>query len=167
MIDHERRLIFVHIPKCAGISIEEAMGGLPPEQRHLQHWSAGLYARYYPDCWRRYTRFAVVREPVARALSFVRFLRRYDAIQRRHLAAVDELALLRDTLMSANLLTTAPQAKMIRGDVELLRFERLAEDWPAFAARVGLPSALPRRNRAPQSTRADDVPPPIRAMVAA
>ncbi len=167
MIDDQRRLVFVHVPKCAGIAVEAALGGLPPGQRHLQHWAASMYVRYYPDVWRTYTRFTIVREPITRALSYVRFIRRFDPIQRRHLALLDESELIRATLMSQNLLTALPMARMIDDDVQILRFERLTDDWAAFAAQHDLPRELTPRNRAPLWTDAAELDPAIRAMIGA
>lgn len=171
MIDHGHRLVFVHVPKCAGMAVEAAMGGLPPEQRPLQHWSAALHARYEPEAWARYARFAIVRDPIARALSFVRFLRRFDPIWRGHLGEVGDEVLLRDLVMSSNLLTRASLTAMLAVDgaidVEILRFEELAATWPVFAARHDLPEALPRINEAPQATAAGDLSPAMTAMVAA
>lgn len=156
MIDHARGLVFVHIPKCGGLSVERALGGLPPDQHAMQHWGAELLARHCPQAWRDYRRFAIVRHPVARAWSFVRFLRRHDPVWRHRLR--DEVAdaeLLGDLLQGHNLLTRATPHRMLPASgpaagwpVEIVPLETLDRWWPGFARDHELP-ALPRINAAP------------------
>lgn len=149
MLSHLHRLVFVHVPKCAGISIETALGGLPARQITEQHWSSREIKRHYPDEWESYHRFAVVRHPLARARSYIRFMRRFDPVWRAHLRDVPDESLLRALLFSSNLLTNRSCDFMITDDVEVLRFEQLASDWAAFAERNRLPPTLPQRNSAP------------------
>lgn len=153
MISRLHGLVFVHVPKCAGMSVETALGGLPRNQRTEQHFRAEDYARYYPTEWSTFGRFAVVRHPVQRAASFVRFLRRYDPVWRRHTTGVDDETLLRDLLLSGNLLTQRSCDRMLSGDEEILRFEHLEADWSRFASLHGLPTTLPRVNSAPEAPR--------------
>jgi chondroitin 4-sulfotransferase 11 len=67
MIDHERQLIFMHLPKCGGTSIECALSGSgwhDPARRAEQHLTAGeTRARYGAGVFDRYFKFAVVRNP--------------------------------------------------------------------------------------------------------
>lgn len=157
MIAHPQRLIFVHIPKCAGMSVEAALGGLPHRQIPEQHLSGALIRRYYPEEWEAYHKFAVVRHPVARCWSYTRFYRRYDPVWRRHLGAVDDGTLLRDLMFGRTNLGRYAAHPMLTGEEEVLRFEDLRSEWPAFARRNGLPVELPHRNRSPD--RAPDPPP--------
>lgn len=158
MLSRLHGLVFVHVPKCAGMSVEAALGGLPRSQRTEQHFRAEDYARYYPDEWATFHKFAVVRHPVQRARSFVRFFRRYDPVWRRHTVGVDDEALLRDLLLSGNLLTQRTCDRMLSGDEEILRFEQLEADWARFAAERGVPTTLPRVNSAPEAPRAPLTP---------
>lgn len=168
MRDPQRNLIFVHVPKCAGMAVEAAMGGLPLDQRAEQHWTSRQLRHVYADEWQRAQRFALVRHPVARCLSYVRFMRRYDPVWRHHLSPdADDATLLRTLLMSPNLLTRLSAYEMIDDDVEVMRVEELDRVWPVFAARHGLPTHLHGRNEAPTATRTDDVPPDVVAMIAA
>ena len=167
MISHHHGLIFVHVPKCAGMTIELALGGLPVPQRPEQHFTGHQYARYYPELWHSMHRFTVVRHPVARCLSFVRFYRRWDAVWRKHLSDVDDDTLLRDLLMSPNLLTTHAPSRMLTGEEEVLKLEELETQWPDFAERFHLPSELPRRNAAPSATQREGMSPATQLMVAA
>lgn len=166
MIARLQRLIFVHVPKCAGMAVEAALGGLPARQNPEQHWTGKQLSRAYPDEWASFHRFAVVRHPLARALSYVRFIRRFDPIWRRHLDHVPEDVLLRDTLFSHNTLTTLSAHAMLTGEEEVLHLEDLDATWPAFAERHGLPRALPRKNHAPEAPHAP-LPPVCAHLVAA
>lgn len=88
MIDHARKLIFIHIPKCAGSSIETYFGARPFDWKvadydkltgwcprtgiHLQHATARQlldFGLVDPGTWDEYFKLAVVRNPWDRALS--------------------------------------------------------------------------------------------------
>jgi len=72
MIDHHRKLLFVHIARTGGTSIETALLGedwwkIEPDTKHL---SARQARRHYgEEIWRSYTTFAVVRNPWDRFVS--------------------------------------------------------------------------------------------------
>lgn len=70
------RVIFIHIPKNAGTSITqwlEEQNGQPPLQEGHYPWLH--YALRYPDRWKAYTKVAVVRHPIDRALSCYNYAR--------------------------------------------------------------------------------------------
>ncbi len=72
MIDHNRKLIFIHIPRTAGTSIEAALVGndwwlIDPQSKHISASQArDLYGE---DIWESYTKFTVVRNPWDRVVS--------------------------------------------------------------------------------------------------
>lgn len=72
MIDHQRQLLFVHIARTGGTSIEAALIGrdwweVDPPSKHL---SASQTRRLYGDeLWNRYFKFSVVRNPWDRLVS--------------------------------------------------------------------------------------------------
>lgn len=69
MIDHERKLIFVHIQKTGGNSVCAAFGqssDLP--EKHFPAWE--LRKLYGDDVWSRYFKFAFVRNPWERLVSW-------------------------------------------------------------------------------------------------
>ena len=167
MISHHHQLIFVHIPKCAGMAVELALGGLPVPQRSEQHFTGHQYRRYHPELWGRFARFALVRDPIRRCLSYTRFFRRWDATWRRRLRHVPDEVLLRDQLMSVNMLTTHSAHRMLTGEETVLKLEEIRTAWPAFARPRGLPDALPRHNASPQPTRREHVSPATQLMIAA
>jgi len=76
-------ILFVHIPKTAGISIRKALSdaGVPEHPlgessaRFTTHISAEAYRRYYGDNYRKLRTFAVVRNPFDWLRSFYRFIK--------------------------------------------------------------------------------------------
>ena len=72
MIDHQRKLLFVHIARTGGTSIEAALVGcdwweIDPDTKHL---SASQMRRHYGDeFWDVYTKFTVIRNPWDRLVS--------------------------------------------------------------------------------------------------
>jgi hypothetical protein len=84
MISHKHKLIFIHIPKCAGTSIERCLfNNHQPAQTNyknchgwdeknkiwMQHATAEQIKELYVDDFYSFTRFAVVRNPWDRAVS--------------------------------------------------------------------------------------------------
>lgn len=61
-------VIFIHIPKNAGVSINLALYG-----RFMGHYTAREVARYCPGTWRALPSFALTRNPWERCLSAYRF----------------------------------------------------------------------------------------------
>ena len=68
-INHEKKLIFIHIPKNAGTSIIKAMG---VENLYMDK-SIKEYKKHYGDYWNEYKKFTVVREPIDRFISAYKF----------------------------------------------------------------------------------------------
>lgn len=70
-INHEKKLIFIHIPKNAGTSIIKAMG---VENLYMDK-TIEQYKEHYGDYWNEYKKFTVVREPIDRFISAYKFAR--------------------------------------------------------------------------------------------
>tara|TARA_Y100000004_G_C8946508_1_gene426496 strand:+ start:597 stop:1205 length:609 start_codon:yes stop_codon:yes gene_type:complete len=70
-ICHERKLIFIHIPKNAGTSIIKAMG----VENMLMDKTVKEYKEHYDEYWDRYKKFTVVRDPIDRFISAYKFAR--------------------------------------------------------------------------------------------
>jgi hypothetical protein len=72
MIDHLRKLLFIHISRTGGTSVETALVGsdwwhIDPESKHL---SASQTRTFYGDaCWAKYRKFSIVRNPWDRITS--------------------------------------------------------------------------------------------------
>ncbi|MDH3378911.1 MAG: sulfotransferase family protein, partial [Gammaproteobacteria bacterium] len=65
MISHKLKIIFIHVPRTAGTSIEMALIGkdwwdVDPDTKHIDWVKAKeVYAEY----WDKYLKFSVVRNP--------------------------------------------------------------------------------------------------------
>ena len=69
-IDDKRRLLFVHVPKNAGTSIEKHC-----KMRGTGHNSWKIYKEKFPVEWNNYLSFAVIRDPIDRFISCYRYAR--------------------------------------------------------------------------------------------
>lgn len=67
---HEKKVIFVHVPKVAGTSLGEAMFGTG----RTGHFEWNLYRAESPEAFDSYFKFGFVREPVSRFLSAYNYL---------------------------------------------------------------------------------------------
>jgi len=70
-ICHERKLIFIHIPKNAGTSIMKAMG----IENIFMDKTIEEYREHYDEYWDKYKKFTVVRDPIDRFVSAYKFAR--------------------------------------------------------------------------------------------
>jgi hypothetical protein len=70
-INHEKKLIFIHIPKNAGTSIIKAMG---VENLYIDK-TIEEYKENYKDYWKKYQKFTVIRDPIDRFTSAYKFAR--------------------------------------------------------------------------------------------
>ena len=176
MLSHQHKTIFVHIPKCAGQSVESAFltdVGLTWETRaplllranddprlgppRLAHLLAADYVRcghVDAQVFERYFKFAIVRDPWSRAVSLYRHLQLNMPfagfvshwLPRQFAGRGDQFWFVR------------PQADFLYGEGKLLvdqivRFENLASEFPAAAQRAGLKSPLPRVNASANAPR--------------
>ena len=183
MLSRKRTTIFVHIPKTAGQSIELAFlhdaglswkgraalllrrntdpGAGPARLAHLLAREYEALGHTGGRAFAQFFSFAVVRDPVDRAVSGFNF------------RAPPECTTLRDYVhRAAQADVTSPDWRQVcpqtryTHDAEgrhplvrqVLRFETLSRDWPALSARIfGSPRPLPRSNvaRRTRLTRAD------------
>jgi hypothetical protein len=176
MLSHHHKAIFVHIPKCAGQSVEIAFLRdlgltwrtrapllLHPNDRaefgppRLAHLLAADYVRYHyvtDTIFQSYLKFAVVRNPwtrvvslychlsrnISRNLTFRKFVLEWLAGQFANQHTAEKFWFVR------------PQVDFVFADGKLLvdeivRFERLPEEFDRIAARVGLKTPLPHVNQ--------------------
>lgn len=80
MIVDEHKIIFIHIPKCAGESIETVFMGKPfniPGDNYQMHPEKHLSIREirtrYPEKFHSYLKFTVIRNPWDRVVSWVHY----------------------------------------------------------------------------------------------
>jgi len=175
----EKRFLFVHVPKTAGISIGAALlpfcvdpertawrrvlSHLPVREDPARAWlriharAGWIRLKIGRDLYDDLFRFAVVRDPFDRAVSHYRFLRRTEGT-RRHADALNwSFRDFLDYLARKNRLAAIDQTSWLvdRGGRvivdRVLRFESLAGDFAEVARRIGVPETLPRRNAAEDS----------------
>jgi len=172
MLSHHHKTIFVHIPKCAGQSVESAFLediGLTWETRaplllrnndrpelgplRLAHLTAADYVRcgYVPqEMFDAYFRFAIIRDPWSRAVSHYRHLdlnMPFGAFVAEWLPQEFES---RD--WNGQFWFVRPQTDFVMqgGELavnEILRLENLAQEFGRAASASGLASPLPHVNR--------------------
>jgi hypothetical protein len=76
----EHSCIFIHIPKCAGESISQALfQGSGPG-----HMSMSYYERVHPEFYNKAFKFSFVRDPIERTYSAYRYLQSDRGIARDH-----------------------------------------------------------------------------------
>ncbi|MFZ5908184.1 MAG: sulfotransferase family 2 domain-containing protein [Nitrospirota bacterium] len=168
-ISDHNKCIFIHIPRTGGTSFKEAMGLMG--RGHLP-WQ--YYFVVYPEQWKTYAKFSVVRNPWDRAVSAYSYARMeksywHDNINR--IASHPDYALLRNKtfrdcceilLNNRDLLVHEswyPQHFWIMNNEDekfqlmvdsVLRFETLDEDLSDFCARMGMEKiCLPHWNKSP------------------
>lgn len=172
MISDALRCIFIHIPKCAGTSIEDALwphprttaelwGGFIDEFRNpyqtggLQHLTAATVRDVVgPERFEAYYRFAVVRNPWDRAVSQYVFMRRRPDLCRFSGLAPDApfTSYLHAIAAAPPHVQWEAQYRFIYDDAgrllvhDVLRFERLAEEMTRVFERLGVHASLERRN---------------------
>jgi hypothetical protein len=180
IIDRKRRLAFVHIPKTGGTSITAALfqvRGYEAQHRHgwqmERHDRRTMHDGLRPfDGREECTVFASVRNPFGRMLSY------YSAVRRREPVGKSPpfVALIREAKAKAfddwmEAFASSPryawfrrsQSEMIRCRDdrvdEVLRFERLADDWADLCARIDLQDVdpLPHANKSEHGHWRDEI----------
>lgn len=170
MICHRQRIVFVHLRRTAGNSIEAALGGIVLFDRwfrrtdawdnrlhrgrswhkrdrrgHRIHATASEIQSLYPQEFARYFRFAFVRNPWEQMASLYLRLHPRDPRGAGFGAWLQRFDLERGTV---------PQASLFAADGSCLvdfigRFEHLQQDFDAACDLAGIPRRqLPRTNAA-------------------
>lgn len=67
----ENKCIFIHIPKCAGLSLSKSLFG----EWHSNHTPLNWYSQIFKDFYQQAFKFSIVRDPMDRAYSAYTYLR--------------------------------------------------------------------------------------------
>jgi hypothetical protein len=178
MLSHHHKTIFVHIPKCAGQSVETAFLfdlGLNWETRaplllryndmpqlgppRLAHLVARDYVRYRyvpEEMFNSYYRFAIVRNPWSRTVALYRHLN-FNMSFREFVNSwlADQLA---KGETAERYWFVRPQAEFVQDGGkrlvnDIIRFENLNEEFGRVVAATGLKTALPHVNKSTDGRR--------------
>lgn len=158
-----QQAIFLHIPKCAGQSVETALG---VKHHHRHHKLNDL-----PDDWLNYFRFTFIRHPVSRFISACKY-NLHQAIKAKHQLEAMDLSVLsptkryrlhlvrnRPTFSSiindlsegklSRMLTFQPQSRwLLRGQPQFIgRVEQLDRDFAHLSRLLGSTNRLAHTNR--------------------
>ncbi len=79
MIDFDNKVIFIHIPRCAGTTIEKAFTGHDYWKINapFKHAPASIYKSFYKEEWDEYYKFSIVRNPFDRYRSMWKYSKEY------------------------------------------------------------------------------------------
>lgn len=136
----KRPVVFVHIPKTAGTSIESAMGF-----QHSCHASARDYMECNPQQFEQAFKFATLRNPVERIVSLYYYAKKggnggiKDAEKFAWVKKLDLTAFVK-ALPSRHEINFAPQSYFVLNERkelmvdEILCTERLSQDWKQLQA---------------------------------
>jgi Sulfotransferase family len=153
IISRTHNFVFAHVPKSGGIAMRAALEPFADGQAGTlvattHETLPDLLARR-PDLADHF-KFAFVRNPWERLVSFHAYARRYLSRTLPEFEGLSFTAMLRLLDKGAawieRLHAIRPQSEFVRGADFTGRFERLAEDFARVCARLGLSATLERRN---------------------
>lgn len=138
VISHKYQFIFIHVPKTGGTSF---MSPFSPYWKLLArddikirgHHRANRLARQYPDEWKKYFKFAFVRNPWDRAVSL---WLTHDSKHENNLEGF--LDRIRDNFYS--LVSVLPQFVWVSDDMDYVgQYENYARETAWIIGKLGLP----------------------------
>jgi hypothetical protein len=141
MIVHEYKLIFIHINRTGGVSVETAF-----EQPTMDHRLPGeLIRELGKDVWDTYYKFAFVRNPWDRMVSVYSNRKRWNSPDSTKNIGFEEW------LLGLNYFSEFNQLHWICKKSRMLvdfvgRFERLEKDFKTVCHKIGVEKQLPHLN---------------------
>ena len=140
LILSEQKLIFLHIPKCAGQSVESAFG---IRHHHRHHKRNDL-----PEDWQAYLRFTFVRHPISRFLSACNYNLRVAQRTERQLRSQPVEQLSPTKRYRLHLLDSQPSLSTMINDLDQGRLRKLTTFKPqALWLHAGQPQFIGRVER--------------------
>jgi len=148
---HDRKVVFVHNPKCAGSSIKQALGMSTKGADHRipTHF-------LHSHTWETYTTFVVVRNPFDRLVSshtyhtsnsyLGSYLRKYPFLKELSLEAYFHLMVKEPSAIRPQVDYTKHRRSSRPIDF-VCRFESLHEDLASFFRHIGHEGGIPHRNK--------------------
>jgi len=135
MIIDEEKLIFIHIPKCAGMSISSHFHSERIRQPR-KHASIKEIKDEFPLEYKTYRKFAIVRNPYDRMVSYFFYLKESNNYYVKDIDFKQWLNYLvgikSKNIDNYELRKTFPQCSWIDNTVNVLKFENLEEEISVF-----------------------------------
>lgn len=165
VVSHGTRSVFIHIQKTAGSSIEGALWRADPAiGSHLRDGRRHQFAREVrdvvaPEIWRDYFKFAFVRNPWDRLVSWYAMCMRNPTSNKFSQYVHDTAPTFADFITKATtgigVRTTYNQLDYVTDAAGAVivdfvgRYERLDADFAVVRSRLALPQDLPHLNQTP------------------
>jgi hypothetical protein len=148
-----KKILFIHIPKTAGVSLIKTYEGFFADARHSP---AFLYKLMLGNDYKRFSTFSIVRAPWARTFSAYIFLMKgglsepdpqMGAILKKECPTFERF--IKEWLPQKGAYCYqhfVPQHEFVcgwRNNVivdHILKLEKLSDEWPVLASKLGLPS---------------------------
>ena len=152
------KCIFIHVPKCAGTSIEKTLGG-PSFGGH----SFGKSIRkHYRNKWDSYYKFTVVRDPLTRFGSGYYYLKQRGKSQilnnHKILLSKDINDYIQNYFLEDNVLHLWKQTDFVCDELnpivdDVYKFEELEKGWKQIQSKIGVKyKSLPLMNKSKDYT---------------
>ena len=153
MILHDYKAIHVHIPKCAGMSIEEAFGMAIIKDKRGSRGSRHFHKsfvinKFGSKIWNSYFKFAFVRNPWERFVSLYFFRKKH---QRSHIRGRSFKACMMNFFKEYTPRDSSLHFWIMEGDKQVVdfvgRFENLHEDFAKVCSIIGANVTLNHINK--------------------
>jgi len=164
MIDRNKKIIFIHIPRTGGTSVEKVLMGKIPNYKNFceefcwgvsgcemtQHWPLYKILEFCQADKNDYFKFSFVRNPFDRLVSVFCYLKSF--YEKRHSSFDGWLRFVCDKAESSNYRYDsheAPQSTFFqRDDLDFLgRFENFEKDFSAVLEKLEISAKIPHINQ--------------------
>lgn len=138
MISHELKTIFIHIPRTGGTSLETALVGndwwiIDPDTKHID-WKEAK--NLYSDCWDKYLKFTIIRNPWDWIASL------YFSHNRGGEISWEDYV--RNPFLYDHEQSSMSQCEIIGEEMDfILRYETLNKDFISLSRKLGVKTNLP------------------------
>lgn len=170
MIIEDKKIIYLHIPKCAGKSVEKYFLGKPQINPHNRDWAVrkqlakGKYKDFY--------KFTVVRNPIDRVISVYNYYlkggnkAKSDKVIQSKLQKMDlnlfisELENLQGKVISKHMLGNQERWVYHKGKLlltHIILFEDLPEDIEILGKKYGIMDPFPHINKSKKQVGYEDL----------
>jgi len=157
MINHQYKLIFLHIPRTGGTSIENAICGKDWFDVHApsKHLTAHSAKKIYAEYWDKYLKFTFVRNPWDRMVSMLKYEWFYgvkinqekkilldDYFDKFKKVEYDERFFNANQFNDYKYIENSVYLNIIGNNMDFIgKFENLQEDFERVCKLVGLPAS--------------------------